>query len=103
MPIVSNTDPTALFSGDFWTGFAQNPTPTPVIVTYSFPTALTGLPPSDMAVPNFTAASNASFVAFSPAEQAQAVAAMGEWAAASGIVFVQVAPGTGDINFSNID
>ena len=100
MPVVSNTDPSALFSGDFWTGFSQSPTPTPVIVTYSFPTSL---PASDTSVPNFTAATDASFVPFSAAEQAQAIAALGEWAAASQIVFVQVAPGKGDINFSNVN
>jgi hypothetical protein len=102
-PPVSNTDPSALWSGDFWTGFAQTATPTPVIVTFSFPTSL---PDSDTSVPNFTTGpdgTTSSFVAFSPAEQAQAIAALNEWAAASGIVFVQVAPGQGDINFSNVD
>ncbi len=50
-PPVPNSDPSALWSGDFWTGFAQTPTPTPVIVTFSFPTSL---PASDVSVPNFT-------------------------------------------------
>lgn len=40
--VVPNTDPSALYNGDFWTGFAQTPTATPVIVTFSFPTI--GLP-----------------------------------------------------------
>ena len=31
------------------------------------------------------------------------MAALGQWAAASGLVFVEVAPGQGDINFQNVD
>jgi len=91
---------TTLYGGWFWTGIAQTPTPTPVIVTYSFPTSL---PTSDTSVPNFTSATDSSFVAFSAAEQAQAISALGEWAKGSDIVFVQVAPGKGDINFSNVN
>jgi hypothetical protein len=96
MPVVN--DYTALLSGSYWNGI--DVTGTPVIVTYSFPTSL---PAYDASLPDFTAATDASFSAFTAAEQTQADQALGEWAAASGLVFIQVAPGQGDINFGNVD
>ena len=96
MPTVS--DYTALLSGDYWNGIEA--TGKPVIVTYSFPTVA---PAYDATVSGFTAATVSSFHAFNAAEQAQARAALGEWAAASGITFVEVAPGQGDINFQLVD
>jgi Ca2+-binding RTX toxin-like protein len=96
MPVVS--DYTALLSGNYWNGIEV--TGKPVIVTYSFPTAA----PAYMAgITGFTASTVSSFQAFNSAEQAQARAALGEWAAASGLVFVEVAPGKGDINFQLAD
>ena len=96
MPVV--TDYTALLSGDSWNGIEVSGKP--VIVTYSFPTSAT---PYMADVGGFTAATVASFQAFGNAEQAEAQAALGEWAAASGLIFVQVAPGKGDINFQLVD
>lgn len=97
-----STNPNVLYSGDFWTGFAQTPTPTPIVVTFSFPTSL---PSFDDNPPNagFTQATVNSFTPFTAAEQAQAISALSEWASASQVIFVQVAPGQGDINFSNVD
>ena len=95
MPVV--TDYRALISGDSWNGIEVSGTP--VIVTYSFPTTA----PAYLAgIDGFTAATVSSFKAFT-AEQTQARSALGEWAAASGITFVQVAPGQGDINFQLVD
>jgi Ca2+-binding RTX toxin-like protein len=96
------TNPNVLYSGDFWTGFAQTPTPTPIVVTFSFPTSL---PSFDDNPPNggFTQATINSFTPFTAAEQTQAINALSEWATASQIIFVQVAPGQGDINFSNVN
>ncbi len=96
MPVV--TDYTALLSGSYWNGIEV--TGAPVIVTYSFPTAL---PAYDASVGGFTPSTLTSFSAFTSAEQTQARQALGEWAAASGLIFLQVAPGQGDINFSNVD
>ena len=96
MPTVS--DYTALLSGDYWNGIEV--TGKPVIVTYSFPTSA---PAYDINVQGFTAATVASFQAFNAAEQTQARQALGEWAQASGIIFVEVAPGKGDINFQLVD
>src|SRR5205814_1129281 len=96
MPVVS--DYTALLSGDYWNGIEV--TGSPVIVTYSFPTSA---PAYDATVAGFGAATVSSFQAFDAAEQAQAQAALGEWAAASGAIFLQVAPGEGDINFQLVD
>ena len=91
-------DYTALLSGSYWNGIEV--TGSPVIVTYSFPTSL---PAYDASIPGFTPATAGTFQAFTAAEQAQAIDALGEWSAASGLVFIQVAAGQGDINFQNVD
>jgi hypothetical protein len=96
MPVV--TDYTALISGSSWSGIEV--TGKPVIVTFSFPTSAEAYLAAN---PDLTPAAIASFQAFNAAEQAQARAAMAEWAAASGIVFVEVPPGQGDINFHKMD
>jgi Ca2+-binding RTX toxin-like protein/glycosyltransferase involved in cell wall biosynthesis len=96
MPVV--TDYTALLGGDYWNGIEV--TGAPVIVTYSFPTSA---PAYDANTPGFTSATAGTFQAFTPAEQAQTDQALGEWSAASGLIFIQVAPGQGDINFQNVD
>ncbi len=96
MPVVS--DYTALISGSAWNGIEVSGKP--VIVTYSFPTAA---PAYDASIDGFTAATVSSFQAFSPVEQTQARAALGEWAAASGLLLVEVAPGKGDIDFQRVD
>ncbi|HUB11908.1 MAG TPA: Hint domain-containing protein [Acetobacteraceae bacterium] len=96
--VVSNTDPTAIESGYSWNG--MDTAGAPVIVTFSFPTSL---PAYDETIGGFTPATVASFTAFTAAEQAQALAALGQWAAASGIVFIEVPPGEGDITFANVN
>src|SRR5262249_54435000 len=67
--------------------------------TFSFPTVL---PAYAATIGGFTAATVASFTAFTTAEQTQALAALGQWAAASGIVFIEAPPGEGDIAFANV-
>jgi Ca2+-binding RTX toxin-like protein len=96
MPVV--TDYTALLSGSYWGGIEV--IHTPVIVTYSFTTVAT-IP--DYPVEGFTAGTEATFQEFSDAEKTQARTALAEWAAASSIVFLEVAPGNGDINFQLVD
>jgi Ca2+-binding RTX toxin-like protein len=96
MPIV--TDHTALLGGNYWNGIEV--TGRPVIVTYSFPTSA---PAYDADIQGFNAATVASFQAFTADQQNQARAALADWAAACGIVFVEVAPGQGDINFQIVD
>jgi Ca2+-binding RTX toxin-like protein len=96
MPIV--TDFTALLSGKYWNGIEV--TGRPVIVTYSFPSSA---PAYISGVEGFTAATVSSFQAFTATMQAQARAALGEWSAASGLVFLEVAPGQGDINFQLVN
>jgi Ca2+-binding RTX toxin-like protein len=97
MPVVVD-DYTALLSGDYWNGFEV--AGEPIVVTFSFPTTA---PDYDSSVQGFTPATVSSFSPFTSAEQAQAISALNEWASASGLVFVQVAPGQGDINFQNVD
>ncbi len=92
MPVV--TDYTALLSGSYWNGIEV--TGKPAIITYSFPTMA---PPYMASAAGFNSQTVSSFQAFDSAEQTEAQQALGEWAAASGLVFVQVAPGQGDINF----
>jgi Ca2+-binding RTX toxin-like protein len=96
--IVPNTDPAAIESGNSWNGL--DTAGAPVIVTFSFPTSL---PAYDASIGGFTDATDASFTAFTAQEQTQALAALNQWAAASGIVFVEVAPGDSDITFGNLD
>jgi Ca2+-binding RTX toxin-like protein len=93
-------DYTALLTGSNWNGIEVYGKS--VIVTFSFPTA----PPGYVAGiddANLTPAALASWQAFSLAEQAMARAAMAEWGAACGLVFIEVAPGKGDINFQKLD
>ena len=94
------TDYTGLLSGLYWTGIEV--AATPVIVTYSFPTVVPGY---DAAIndPNLTPAALASFTAFNAAEQQLARDALAEWGNASGLTFIEVAPGDGDINFQKLD
>jgi Ca2+-binding RTX toxin-like protein len=96
VPVVNNY--TALLSGSYWGGIEV--VHTPIIVTYSFTTAATY---PDYPVDGFTAATEATFQEFSAAEKTQARTALGEWAAAGSIVFLEVAPGHGDINFQLVD
>jgi len=95
--VVPNDDPAAIESGESWNGV--DAAGAPVIVTFSFPTSQ---PADDDTIGGFTQATIASFTAFTAAEQAQALAALGQWAAASGIVFIEVPPGEGDITFANV-
>ena len=96
MPVVN--DYTALLGGDYWNGIEV--TGKPIVVTFSFPTVA---PAYDSSAPGFTTTTSSTFTPFNAAEQAQALNALGQWASASGIVFVQVAPGLGDINFQNVN
>lgn len=95
--VVPNNDPAAIESGNSWNGL--DTAGAPVIVTFSFPTSL---PAYDETIGGFTPATISSFTPFTAAEQAQALAALGQWAAASGIVFIEVPPGEGDITFANV-
>ena len=95
-------DYTGLLTGSNWGGIEVSNQPT--IVTYSFPT--TGAPPGYIATltdPNLTPAAIASYQGLSAAEQDLARAALAEWGDASGLIFIEVAPGQGDINFQKLD
>jgi len=96
MPVVNNY--TALLSGSSWGGIEV--AHKPLIVTYSFTTTATE---PTYPVDGFTGSTLSTFQEFSDAEKAQARTALGEWAAASSIMFIEVAPGHGDINFQLVD
>jgi hypothetical protein len=97
MPEV--TDYTALISNNSWNGLGQSGTP--AIVTYSFPTAA----PEYVSDPlvGFTAQAAASYQGFTAAEQTAARNALAQWAAVSGIEFVEVTAGEGEITFNKVN
>ncbi len=90
------TDYTALLTGSYWNGIEV--TGKPVFVTYSFDSTA---PASDAA--NLSASAYATFTPFTAAQQTEAQQALQEWSSNSGIIFLQVAPGKGDINFAAYD
>ena len=94
------TDYTTLLSGRYWNG-AETPGQ-PVFVTYSFDATA---PASDAGI--LSSSAYATFTPFTAAQQAQAKQALQDWSSSStvagggsGIIFLQVAPGKGDINFA---
>lgn len=93
-------DYTGLLSGSYWSGIEV--TAKPVIVTYSFPTTAPGYD-ATIDDPNLTPTALGSFSAFTLAEQAMARNAIAEWGNNSGLVFIEVDPGQGDINFQKLD
>jgi hypothetical protein len=99
MPIV--TDYTALLSGTYWTGldWTGSPLPSnqPVFVTYSFPTKS----PADHT--SVTGLNRSTFRAFNATDQNLARQALDAWASVSGLTFIEVKPGQGQINFAWYD
>jgi Ca2+-binding RTX toxin-like protein len=87
-----SNDFNSLLSGDYWSGIERDGTPT--FVTFSFPDVA---PASHAAV---VGAAFSTFQAFSGPQKAQARAALQEWADASGLTVLEVAPGQGQINFA---
>ena len=90
------SDYTALLTGDYWGGIEI--TDHPVFVTYSFDTTA---PASDAS--HLAGSAYATFTPFTAAQQAEAQQALANWGTNSGIVFLQAAPGQGDINFAAYD
>ncbi|WP_019904388.1 M57 family metalloprotease [Methylobacterium sp. 77] len=95
MTIVS--DYTALISGsDLWGGTTAKK---PIFITYSFDTK-----PSDyVSEGGESSAFINSFAAFTAAERRSALEALGQWDDASGIRFLEVPAGQGEIRFGNYD
>ncbi len=91
MPNV--TDYTSLLTGSYWNGIEV--AGQPAFVTYSFDSTA---PASD--AKTLSASAYATFRPFTATEQSQAQAALSEWSANSGVVFLQAAPGKGDVNFA---
>ncbi len=94
--MVEVTDYTALLSGSYWNGIEI--TGKPVFVTYSFPTS------APIEHEEIWGASNLdSFQAFNANAQTAARQALSEWSNVSGIRFIEVPAGQGQINFSEYD
>jgi Ca2+-binding RTX toxin-like protein len=97
------TDYTTLLSGSYWGG--AEITGKPVFVTYSFDTTA---PASDQN--NLSPSAYATFTPFTAAQQAEARQALTEWSSSStdtgggsGVIFLEVPSGQGDINFASYD
>lgn len=99
MAIVRNY--TALLSGDYWTGDTGGAAPvaTSVFITYSFETSAAPYLASD----GYSTTYLQSFEPMSAAEKTAARAALKAWADASGIVFLEVPGGKGDIRFGTLN
>ncbi|WP_137702852.1 matrixin family metalloprotease [Marimonas lutisalis] len=93
MGVVS--DYTALIDGTSWSSEDGYP----AVVSYSFGT----VPQSYLADEGYTQGMIDSFMAFTAQQQALAQQALDDWASVSGITFVEVAAGDGDIRFANYD
>jgi hypothetical protein len=89
-------DYTALVSGRSWSGTDG----VPAVVTYSFETVAPAYLADESDV---TQAFIDSFQSFTATQQTLTRQALAEWAAASGIIFVEVAAGDGDMRFGNYD
>ncbi|WP_143324432.1 matrixin family metalloprotease [Caulobacter sp. FWC2] len=93
----------ALASGSWnWSNTNQTfkPASLPTIVTYSFETWPS---PDVRAIGNFNQAFWDSFQPLTDKQKAAAKAALDAWAAASGLVFIEVPSGVGDIRFGVYD
>ena len=95
--MVQVSDYTAILSGDSWAG--ADASQSPVFVTYSFETALQPHASDGGA----TQALLDSFRAFTNAEKNTARDALQQWSEASGLIFLEVSPGNGDISFGSYD
>ncbi|HEV2363469.1 MAG TPA: matrixin family metalloprotease [Caulobacteraceae bacterium] len=94
------TDYTTLLTGSYWSG--AEITGQPVFVTYSFDATA---PASDKA--HIAASAWATFTPLTATQQTEVKQALTEWSSSSsipgggsGVIFLQVAPGKGDINFA---
>jgi Ca2+-binding RTX toxin-like protein len=94
MPVV--TDHTALLSGIYWGGIEVTG---PVFLTYSF----LGASPASHADPDVMGAAATTFQAFDGPDRALARTALAEWADASGLTLLEVAPALGSLNFAWYD
>ena len=93
-------DYTGLLTGSNWSGIEVSGKS--VIVTYSFPTVAPGYV-AGITDPSLNPAALASWQAFSAGEATSARAALAEWGDASGLIFIEVAAGHGDVNFQKLD
>jgi Ca2+-binding RTX toxin-like protein len=90
MPVVSNHTALQSSFGWWWAGLTGRP----VFITYSFETA------AQSYLGNYQSQAFVnSFEAFNNAEKQQARDALAQWAAASGVVFLEAPSGQGDIRF----
>lgn len=89
------SDYTAMISNYTWSTVTGQTT----VVTYSFDTEA----PDYLLAQGYSQAFMDSFAPFSSQQETVTVQALNDWAAVSGVVFVEVAPGEGDIRLGNYD
>lgn len=95
--VTIQNDFTAILWERSWNGAVDNQSPT--VITYSFETE----PQQYLAEGGFNAAFEASFQAFNASQIQTTEQALELWEQTSGITFVEVAAGEGDIRFGNYD
>lgn len=83
----------ALLSGAYWNGIEVTGRPT--VVTFSFSQTAPAYDSAELGA--------ASWVPFTEAAKTAARAALAEWSAASGIVFLEVTQSVGDVNFGSFN
>lgn len=91
------SDYTAILTSNSWAG--RNASAAPAFVTFSFETTLRAYVDTDTATQAFLE----SFRTFTTAEKAAARAALQQWSDASGLIFLEVEGGRGDISFGAYD
>lgn len=97
--MATATDYTALLTGNSWNGLGQ--IGSPVIVTYSFSTTAPQYVKDQLG--GFKPGAASSFQTFSATEKTATRGALAQWSAISGIKFVEVSPGQGEIAFNKVD
>jgi hypothetical protein len=95
MPVV--TDHTALLSGYSWAGIEVYARP--LFITYAFPSAS----PTSHAAADVMGTAVSTFATLDAADRTLARQAIAEWAAACGLIALEVGPLRGDITFSWYD
>ena len=93
MAVVS--DHTALLTDNTWSGTSLG---TPSVVTYSFSTQ-----PQSYLAGEYTQAFIQSFEEFSSQDKYLTRTALGQFSSATGLFFIEVAPGTGDMQFGRLN
>ena len=96
---LTATDYTSILTNQSWNGFGR--AGSPCIVTFSFGTTAPAYVTDGSA--GFAPGAGASYATFTATEKAATRDAIAQWAAACGIVFIEVPAGQGELAFHKVD